>query len=82
VDSSGNAYITGWTGSTDFPTTAGALDQTYNTGNYDIYIAKLNASGTALVYFHIYRRFRRRHGRRHCHRQQRQCVHRRPDYVD
>ncbi|MDH4152735.1 MAG: tandem-95 repeat protein, partial [Nitrospira sp.] len=50
VDSSGNAYITGWTGSTDFPTTVGALDQSYNSGSYDIYVAKLSATGNSLVY--------------------------------
>ena len=50
VDSSGNAYITGWTGSTDFPTTVGALDQSYNGGSYDIYVAKLSATGNSLVY--------------------------------
>ena len=48
VDSSGNAYITGGTGSTDFPITAGAL-QTVN-GDNDAFVTKLNADGTALVY--------------------------------
>ena len=48
VDSSGDAYITGTTGSTDFPTTAGAF-QTVNGGN-DAFVTKLNADGTALVY--------------------------------
>ncbi len=48
VDSSGNAYITGTIGSSDFPTTAGAF-QTVN-GHYDAFVTKLNADGTALVY--------------------------------
>jgi hypothetical protein len=49
VDSAGNAYVTGFTGSTDFPTTAGAFDTTHN-GGTDAFVTKLNASGSALVY--------------------------------
>ena len=49
VDSVGSAYVTGYTYSADFPTTAGALDATYN-GNYDAFVTKLNAFGSALVY--------------------------------
>jgi hypothetical protein len=48
VDSSGNAYVTGFTESTDFPT-ANPLQAT-NHGNYDAFVAKLNAAGDALVY--------------------------------
>ena len=48
MDSSGDAYITGTTGSTDFPTTAGAF-RTVN-GDNDAFVTKLNADGTALVY--------------------------------
>lgn len=46
VDSSGNAYISGSTYSTDFPTTTGAL-QTSGSGAF---VAKVNSTGTALVY--------------------------------
>jgi hypothetical protein len=49
VDSSGNAYVTGSTHSTNFPTTAGALQRTYG-GGEDAFVAKLNATGTALLY--------------------------------
>ena len=48
VDSEGNVYLTGYTKSTDFPTTTDA-NQTSNTGSYDIFLAKFNSSGN-LVY--------------------------------
>jgi hypothetical protein len=51
VDSSGSAYVTGYTADavTDFPVTTGSYCETHNGGN-DVYVSKLNASGTALVY--------------------------------
>jgi hypothetical protein len=49
VDAAGNAYVTGSTGSADFPTTAGALDQSHN-GDDDVFVTKLNAAGSALTY--------------------------------
>jgi hypothetical protein len=48
VDSSGNAYVTGNTSSTDFPT-AKPLQAT-NHGGSDAFVANLNAAGSALVY--------------------------------
>lgn len=52
LDSSGNAYITGSTLSTDFPTTSGAFQQLDKamSGNATAFVTKLNANGTALVY--------------------------------
>src|SRR5262249_38765639 len=49
VDGSGNAYVTGDTTSSNFPTTPGAF-QTSSGGRTDAFVTKLNASGTALVY--------------------------------
>ncbi len=49
VDSGDNAYITGFTDSSTFPTTVGAYDESHN-GNYDVFVSKLNSDGTALVY--------------------------------
>jgi hypothetical protein len=49
VDGNGRAYVTGQTDSSDFPTTTGAFDRTYNDGG-DIFVTKLNASGSALAY--------------------------------
>jgi hypothetical protein len=46
-DTTSNLFITGNTSSTDFPTTAGAYDQTYNFGS-DIFIAKLSSDLAAL----------------------------------
>ncbi|HXE76040.1 MAG TPA: SBBP repeat-containing protein [Candidatus Xenobia bacterium] len=49
VDSSGNAYVTGITGSSDFPTTMGVV-QGMPGGSADAFVTKLNSTGTALVY--------------------------------
>jgi len=49
VDSSGNTYVTGLTGSADFPATPGVFDTTLNS-IFDAFVVKLNASGTGLVY--------------------------------
>jgi len=49
VDGSGNAYVTGYTNSTDYDVTPGAF-QTTNEGGGDVFVTKLNATGTALVY--------------------------------
>ncbi len=55
VDANGNAYVTGGTYSTNFPTTAGAFQTTY-AGGYDVYtsgdafVTKLDPTGSVLVY--------------------------------
>jgi Beta-propeller repeat/Abnormal spindle-like microcephaly-assoc'd, ASPM-SPD-2-Hydin len=50
VDASGNAYITGYTSSPNFPTTAGAFQTTYHRGGGDAFVTKLEATGSVLIY--------------------------------
>ena len=58
IDTAGNAYVTGKTMSSNFPTTSGAFDRTFNVDNcprcgidqVDAFIAKLNPAGSGLVY--------------------------------
>src|SRR5262245_7874789 len=49
VNSQGIAYVAGFTGSSDFPTTNGAYDRSHN-GTLDGFVTKLNAMGSALGY--------------------------------
>jgi len=49
IDNLENTYITGYTDSTDFPTSINAYDRTHN-GSQDVFILKLNPSGKDLVY--------------------------------
>ena len=59
IDSSGNAYLTGSTASTNFPVTEGAYQTTNNDqppcvggciGGYNAFITELSSAGSALVY--------------------------------
>ncbi len=50
LDADGNAYVIGETWSTDFPATIGAYDTTHNGGLFDAFVAKLNATGSELLY--------------------------------
>ena len=49
VDDAGNAYLTGYTVSDDFPTTPGAFQTTPSNGG-DAFVTKLNPTGNTLVY--------------------------------
>ncbi|HMH19089.1 MAG TPA: SBBP repeat-containing protein, partial [Burkholderiales bacterium] len=50
VDAVGNAYVTGLTLSTDFPTTPGAFQLTFGGGASNAFVTKLNPTGSGLVY--------------------------------
>jgi hypothetical protein len=49
VDSSGDTYVTGYTDSTDFPT-MNPLQPVNGGGAFDAFVARLNPTGSALVY--------------------------------
>jgi hypothetical protein len=48
IDGAGNAYVSGGTLSSNFPTTSGAFDRTR--AGSDAFVTKLNAAGSRLVY--------------------------------
>jgi hypothetical protein len=50
LDDAGNAYVTGETHSNEFPTTPGAYDTTLDQGYDDMFVTKLSANGSSLVY--------------------------------
>ncbi|MCB0186560.1 MAG: SBBP repeat-containing protein, partial [Caldilineaceae bacterium] len=50
VDDAGDAYLTGVTSSDDFPTTPNAFDGTFNGGQSDAILSRLNPDGTSLRY--------------------------------
>src|SRR5437867_5147906 len=50
VDATGNVYVTGFTASTDFPTTPGAFQTAFGGGGLDAFVVKLNPAGSGLVY--------------------------------
>ena len=49
VDADGSAYVVGFTDSPAYPVTADGFDTSYN-GNRDVFLTRLNAAGSALVY--------------------------------
>lgn len=49
LDAQGDVYFVGTSGSSDFPTTPGAYDPTYN-GGLDAVVAVLNPTGSAVLY--------------------------------
>ena len=50
VDDSGYVYVTGLTDSRNFPTTAGAFQRQYGGGEDDVFVTKLSADCSALVF--------------------------------
>jgi len=50
IDTAGNAYVTGWTRSTDLYTETAVYDPTFNGGVFDVFLMKLNPSGSELLY--------------------------------
>jgi hypothetical protein len=50
VDGSGNAYVTGMTDSASFPGSGGSSLQSSIGGLTDVFVTKINAAGTAVVY--------------------------------
>ncbi|HEY2943563.1 MAG TPA: SBBP repeat-containing protein, partial [Vicinamibacteria bacterium] len=50
INPAGEVVVTGWTAGGGFPTTAGAYNAAFSGGGSDVFVSKLNAAGSALVY--------------------------------
>ncbi|MCC7439474.1 MAG: SBBP repeat-containing protein [Armatimonadetes bacterium] len=50
TDAQGNAYITGMTQSTTYPTSPGAYQALYGGGSRDAFVTKISADGSTLLY--------------------------------
>ncbi len=50
VDTMGNTYVTGHTYSSNFPTTPGTVNISYNGGMFDVFVSKLDPYGSKLIY--------------------------------
>jgi len=50
ADSNGNAYVGGLTSATNFPVTYGAFQTSYGGGPFDGFVAKINPTGSSLVF--------------------------------
>ena len=49
LDSNGNVCVAGYTNSSDFPTTPGGYDTTFNGGDYDVFVSKLDGNLQNLI---------------------------------
>jgi hypothetical protein len=54
IDAPRDAYVTGITSSTNFPSTAGAFSTTYGGGSFDAFVTKLNPLGSAPLTYSTY----------------------------
>ncbi len=50
IDSSGNAYVTGYTRSNNLYITPGAFQSKYGGGDWDCFVEKINPTGTSILY--------------------------------
>jgi len=50
INDNDEAFVSGFTASTDFPVTAGAFQTTHGGGTYDAFAARISPTGNALVY--------------------------------
>jgi hypothetical protein len=50
VDTVGDAFVTGATSSSDFPTTSGAVQSTLSNSSWNAFLSQVNPQGTGLLY--------------------------------